>query len=363
MEKRVTIKDIASKAGVSLGTVHLALSDKAGVSEATRRRIRAIAKELNYHPNVVAASLKRKTIRIAACFPEMEGDNRFYYPQMWNGFRASQERMVDFNIEFQEYAYPENFKEECNRKEKMECLNSLREKLEAGEIDGLVMHGNRCPFTVEELRFYGERGLTISLVDTDLPESGRLCCVAADYDSLGRTLAEQVVGRIPSCGSIFICAGREEYPSHRLIVEGFEAYMRENGHENLIYKEHSNQVSDEAYENILSYIKRPDIAAACCVSSRSSLMLGRAIEASGKAGKIMAVGSDLFDENKDFLRRGVFQNLVQKNPFGQAFMATKFLMDYLIKDVRPEPLFVVGSQMVFRSNLVLYEKNSVRFLE
>lgn len=143
---------------------------------------------------------------------------------------------------------------------------------------------------MEELRFYGERGLTISLVDTDLPESGRLCCVAADYDSLGRTPA-------------------------------------------------------------------------CCVSSRSSLMLGRAIEASGKAGKIMAVGSDLLDENKDFLRRGVFQNLVQKNPFGQAFMATKFLMDYLIKDVRPEPLFAVGSQMVFRSNLVLYEKNSVRFLE
>jgi hypothetical protein len=54
---------------------------------------------------------------------------------------------------------------------------------------------------------------------------------------------------------------------------------------------------------------------------------------------------------------------MQKNPFAQAFMATRFLSDYLLKDVRPEELFVVGSQLVFRSNLSLFEKNSVRFLE
>ena len=44
-------------------------------------------------------------------------------------------------------------------------------------------------------------------------------------------------------------------------------------------------------------------------------------------------------------------------------MATRFLTDYLLRDVQPEELFVVGSQIVFRSNLSLFEKNSVRFLE
>lgn len=362
MKKRVTIKDIAAQAGVSLGTVHLALSDKPGVSDKTRERIREIARELDYHPNVVAASLKRKTLCLAACFPEMEGDNRFYYPQLWNGFYACQGMLHDYNISFQEFTYPENCKEE-RLEDRIESLRRLQEQLEEGKLDGLVVHGNRCPFTEEQLRHYVDLGLTLVLVDTDLPDSGRLCCVAADYDSIGRTMAEQVLGRIPSCGSILICAGKEEYPSHSLIVKGFKDYMAENGHENLVYMEHSNEVSDEAYRNILQNIKRPDVAAACCVSSRSSLMLGRALEESGKAGRVMAVGSDLFDENKEFLRRGVFQNLVQKNPFAQAFMATRFLTDYLLKDVRPEELFVVGSQIVFRSNLSLFEKNSVRFLE
>lgn len=363
MKKRVTIKDIAAQAGVSLGTVHLALSDKHGVSEGTRQRIREIAKELDYHPNAVAASLKRKTLQLAACFPEIEGDNRFYYPQLWNGFYACQNSLHDYNIAFQEFAYPENCKEERRADESIESLGQLEEQLEAGVLDGLIVHGNRCPFTQEQLHHYVDLGLTLALVDSDLPDSGRLCCVAADYDSIGRTLAEQVLGRIPACGSILICAGKKEYTSHDLIVKGFKSYMKENGHENLIYEEHSNEVSEEAYQFILQNVKRPDVAAACCVSSRSSLMLGRALEESGKAGKVMAIGSDLFEENKDYLRRGVFQNLMQKNPFAQAFMATRFLADYLLKDVRPEELFVVGSQMVFRSNLSLFEKNSVQFLE
>ena len=42
MKRRVTIKDIAAEAGVSLGTVHLALSDKPGVGAVTRERIRQI---------------------------------------------------------------------------------------------------------------------------------------------------------------------------------------------------------------------------------------------------------------------------------------------------------------------------------
>lgn len=363
MAKRVTIKDVAVKAGVSLGTVHLALSDKTGVSDKTREKIRALAKEMDYHPNAAAASLKRKTIRLAICFPEMEGDNRFYYPQLWNGINACQETMTDYNISFRKFDYPEDWRETRRGGKEIPSLQELTNLIEAGEVDGLLLHGNRCPFPQEQLRGYVDRGVTLALVDTDLPDSGRLCCVAADYDSIGRTLAELVLGRIPSCGSIFMCAGKAEYPSHSLIVEGFEAYMAENGHGNLVYKEHSNNVNEKSYVNILEHVKRPDVAAVCSVSSRSTLMLGRALEETGRAGKVMAVGSDLFEESKDFLRRGIFQNLVQKNPFAQAYMATRFLTDYLLRDMQPDELFVVGSQIVFRSNLNLFEKNSVRFLE
>ena len=365
MKRRVTIKDIAAEAGVSLGTVHLALSDKPGVGAVTRERIRRIAKEMDYHPNTVASSLKRKTLHLAVCFPEVAGDNRYYYPQLWNGFRTYKESIQDFNISIREFAYPENGDGRSIdfQKQQRIVLKELEELLENGKLDGLVIHGNRCPFSAEKLHSYVDRGLALGLLDTDMPESGRLFCVSADYDIIGRTVAEIVMNRIPYCGSILLCAGIGDYPSHKRIEDGFDAYMRENHFDNLIYREYSNLICEENYQKILEHVRRPDLAAACCVSSRTSVMLAQALRECGKAGKIVAIGSDIFEENKKALQEGVFQNLIQKNPFAQAYMATRLLVDYLLKDMRSEESFVVGSQIVFRSNLPLFERNSVRFLE
>ena len=61
MKNRVTIKDVAAKSGYSLGTVHIALNGKTGISEDTRNKILEVAKELDYRPNFAAASLNRKS--------------------------------------------------------------------------------------------------------------------------------------------------------------------------------------------------------------------------------------------------------------------------------------------------------------
>lgn len=55
--KRPTIADIAKRAGVSKGAVSYALNGHAGVSEATRQRILAIADEIGWSPNTAARAL------------------------------------------------------------------------------------------------------------------------------------------------------------------------------------------------------------------------------------------------------------------------------------------------------------------
>ncbi|WP_345700437.1 LacI family DNA-binding transcriptional regulator [Kitasatospora terrestris] len=57
MQRRVTIRDVAARAGVSAGAVSLALNDRPGVSEATRQRIVDAARELGWSPNLAARSL------------------------------------------------------------------------------------------------------------------------------------------------------------------------------------------------------------------------------------------------------------------------------------------------------------------
>jgi LacI family transcriptional regulator len=52
-----TIKDIAKSAGVSIGTVSRALNNAKGMTQETRARVLALAKRLNYQPNLQARGL------------------------------------------------------------------------------------------------------------------------------------------------------------------------------------------------------------------------------------------------------------------------------------------------------------------
>jgi len=57
VRRHPTILDVASQAGVSKSTVSNVVRDLPGVSEATRRRVRAAIQELGYRPNVLARQL------------------------------------------------------------------------------------------------------------------------------------------------------------------------------------------------------------------------------------------------------------------------------------------------------------------
>ena len=74
----VTLKDIASRAGVSMMTVSRVMNGNQGkVSEKTAARIRALAEEMGYIPNSSARSLAAKSSRIIAVILR---DSPFYNP-------------------------------------------------------------------------------------------------------------------------------------------------------------------------------------------------------------------------------------------------------------------------------------------
>ncbi|MBC9727107.1 LacI family DNA-binding transcriptional regulator [Streptomyces sp. TRM68367] len=69
---RVTIKDVAARAGVSKGAVSLAFNHKPGLSEATRDRIFRAARELGWEPSLTARTLagsRVDVVGLAICRP------------------------------------------------------------------------------------------------------------------------------------------------------------------------------------------------------------------------------------------------------------------------------------------------------
>lgn len=70
MKKRVTLKDVARVAGVSVGTASMALNDNQLVNEETRKRVLEVATRLEYVPNEIARRLQaQRTNTIAVVIP------------------------------------------------------------------------------------------------------------------------------------------------------------------------------------------------------------------------------------------------------------------------------------------------------
>ncbi len=351
MASRITIRDVAEKAGVSISTVHQALNGKKGVGDETRRRIQEVAGSLGYQPNPMASSLKRKTRHIAVLFPRSA-----YYKTVWKGTRDYLDQFPNVNIECTEMPFGEG-------KETENVRNSFFAMLEDHPVDGILITGHSDIFSRADWEEISARKTAVSLIGSDQPMSRRIFCVLPDYEIIGRTMAELLLSRIPPFGSIALCAGNPKWEPHAKVVEGFEAYLNQANAPNRIYRNTSWDKREDSLIDIIRMISQPDVAACCSVLSQSSVLLGRALQETGKAGRIFAVGSDLSPENISFLQNGVFNNLIEKNPYAQGYLGVKSLVEYLMLGRQPESDKVfVGSEVVFRSNITMYETRNYRSL-
>ena len=91
MKQRPTIADIAQRAGVSKGAVSYALNGQPGVSEATRKRIVAIAREIGFSPSNAARALSgasAKAVGLTLCRPARILSIEPFFMGLISGFEA-----------------------------------------------------------------------------------------------------------------------------------------------------------------------------------------------------------------------------------------------------------------------------------
>src|SRR6266702_4478601 len=86
----VTIKDVAREAGVSVATVSRVHNNSRLVTDATRRRVRAVAQRLRYSPNAAARSLSTsRTSSIGVLLPDLYGE---FYSELIRGIDQTAQR-------------------------------------------------------------------------------------------------------------------------------------------------------------------------------------------------------------------------------------------------------------------------------
>ncbi|MFH8487315.1 LacI family DNA-binding transcriptional regulator [Streptomyces longisporoflavus] len=90
-EQRLTIRDVAARAGVSRAAVSLAFNNKPGVSEATRARIMEVARSMGWEPNLSARALNKQgtgTIGLAISRPARQLGLEPFYMEFISGLES-----------------------------------------------------------------------------------------------------------------------------------------------------------------------------------------------------------------------------------------------------------------------------------
>ncbi len=85
--RRASITDLAAALNLSPSTISRALSGHKDVSEATKQRVRALAAELRYQPNQLAAALRRgRSKMLGVVVPHIQGH---FFPEVVHGISVA----------------------------------------------------------------------------------------------------------------------------------------------------------------------------------------------------------------------------------------------------------------------------------
>jgi len=145
-----TIKEVADRAGVAVGTVSHVITGSVPVSEGLKRKVLAAIRELDYHPNHVARSLKTsKTRTLGIIVPDMTIP---YFPKVIRGAEAAARRRGYALIA-------------VNSDDDGERQSELFSLLRSQRVEGILLVMAAAPTPVSRLSRFLEAGVRIVCVD------------------------------------------------------------------------------------------------------------------------------------------------------------------------------------------------------
>ncbi|MCI9503735.1 MAG: substrate-binding domain-containing protein [Hungatella sp.] len=356
-QKKITLKDIAQASGYSLVSVHRAINNKEGVSQAVRQEILRVADDLGYTTNYVASALKRRQVNLAVVLPESRDGGRYYFRYIWKGCNAARDEVAGYNLNVMEYAFSTQGDNSGNEQQ-VEILKNLYEEW-GDRLDGLLTAPaiNSPKLQCILARFSG-KGVSVVLIDNDFEDCGRLCCIAPNDIYTGRLAAELMnlvlKGRK---GTVLVAEGDELSWSHKMNLTGFETYFKEHNPHIAILRAKDLRDEEANCRQMLKYFQEiPDIIGAYTMRARNTMPLCHALCRSGRQDEIFAVGSDLFPESAQMLRDGVLEAIIYKAPYEKGYQGFKVLFECLIKGNVPKSAAVsVQISIIMQNNIRFFE--------
>lgn len=336
-----TIKEIAERTGVSIGTVHRAIYGKEGVGAETRKRILEEVERMNYHIDEAASSLKRKEINIAVVLPMAQGEERFYFRGIWEGIKSAAAELVKFKVNL---LYFES--EYSLDKIPLELKHIYDTILD--DIDGLITISDNEDSNEWIARFH-KQGVTVVLISSYGNAANHFCSIKVDHEKAGQ-LAAEFMHHMCSArkGKLLVLTGLQSIFSNQKYSEAFLHQMEQDepGREIICVDGFGSEEIRNRCEEI---IKSEDIAGIFACNARNTYTISN-ILFSLKKEDIVFVGTDVFYELKPYFDTNIITACIYQYNREQGSRAVEIIYKYLSTGGRERGRECLPTGLVMKSN-------------
>ncbi len=221
--KKITIKDVAKEAGVSVATVSRALNGLGGIGKETRDHVLEICERMAYVPSTLASGLTMRHTRTLG----------IVVPDITSPFHA--QLMVLLTSEAQQYGYQVLL---CNSFRDYETEMEYFKLLISNQVEGILFYpvGD---MSSKNLYQYMRYVPIVSL--NEMPDNSPIPYVCGDERKGGSLAAERLIRG--GCKKILCIGIKEDRLVHRYRVEGIMDEARQWGAEIEVYESDKNYKS------------------------------------------------------------------------------------------------------------------------
>jgi len=219
VSEAATMKDIAARAGVSIGTVDRVLHSRGRVSPDTAERVREAARKLAFRPNLVASNLKRAHQRtFVAVLPHPDQDGGFWR-QVVTGVERAVEELAHHYVRVR-FVHYDRFKPETLTAAADIVTESRRRH--GAAPSGVILAPTARAASTELARRCAPT--PVAVLDGELPDGDVLCSIAQESRESGLLAAKLLELTAGPGRFLSVVIGSDDY--HLLERRGgFEEYF------------------------------------------------------------------------------------------------------------------------------------------
>jgi LacI family transcriptional regulator len=319
IKRRVTVRQIAEKARLSVATVDRVINGRTTVRRTTALRVQSAAQALGYQFTVPMRVRQDETIQPTKCTVLLQRKASFFYQHLAEELEQAVHHDpmlgIELNIE-----HMDDYLDPAKIAERLRAIDS--------EVDAVAVVATESMYVSDAITFLGERQTPVVALLSDLSSPSLGGYVGINNRMAGRTAAWGIARCADRSGTVAVLIGSHGYIGQEEREIGFRSYFREKG---LDFKVLEPVVSlderENAYKQSLELLKATtDLVGIYNVGGGASGVL-QAIEETPLSRKLAYVCHELTPATRAGLSAGTIDLVLSHDVPALAGSAVKMLVD------------------------------------